>query len=315
MDIADDAESCPPPPPTTHFSYKGDSPWAAPPVAEADATVFHVESTSNAPPKIQHFIGTINLGFAIVEYKRNDMNVALLLKQFMYFTKQTNPDFRIDPLNGQGQCIFNPSNILTSKDGMELYYQHRVVTYGIRGKNNVAMYRTMGEMKDPATPLRKYFNQEKVYVSPSVLGLVDTRIIGVMLQTYPMLTFRDNIKSSIMDIMSDNTSLTVFSKCVRELKPENDNPRFTNALAIQVAIKDGKTTKAYTEKLYKAMEYVNEHGNHPVLSQCVFVSFGYGAAIEQNTFCSLIPIQNEFLHNIKHIEIHGLSDSINDEDG
>jgi hypothetical protein len=39
-----------------------------------------------------------------------------------------------------------------------------------------------------------------------------------------------------------------------------------------------------------------------------FFSFGHGAAIDQNTFCSLIPIQNEFLHNIKHVEIHGLSD-------
>jgi hypothetical protein len=56
------------------------------------------------------------------------------------------------------------------------------------------------------------------------------------------------------------------------------------------------------------MEYVNEHGNHPVLSQCVFVPFGSGAAIYQNTFCSLIHMQNECLHNIKHVEIHGLSD-------
>jgi hypothetical protein len=95
MDIADDAESCPPPPPTTHFSYKGDSPWAAPPVAEADATVFHVESTSNAPPKIQHFIGTINLGFAIAESKRNETNIDLLLKRFMAFAKQTDPDLCI----------------------------------------------------------------------------------------------------------------------------------------------------------------------------------------------------------------------------
>jgi hypothetical protein len=125
-----------------------------------------------------------------------------------------------------------------------------------------------------------------------------------------------------MDFTSDNTHLTIFSKRVRELKPANDNPRFTNALAIQVEIKYGKNTEAYTEKLAKAMEYVNEHGNHPVLSQCVFVPFGRGAAIDQDTFCSLIRMQNEFLHNIKHVEIRGLSDidielhlGINDEDG
>jgi hypothetical protein len=184
------------------------------------------------------------------------------------------------------------------------------------------MFRTVGERKDPATPFQKYLNQEKVYVSPAFLGLVDTRIIGVMLQTDPMLTFRDDIKSSIMDIISDNTPIAVFSKRVRELKSANDNPRFTNALAIQVAIKDCKNNEAYTEKLAKTMEYLNEHGNHPVLSQCVFVPFGRGAAIHQNTFCNLIRMKNEFLHNIKHVEIHRLSDieiephlGINDEDG
>jgi hypothetical protein len=70
------------------------------------------------------------------------------------------------------------------------------------------------------------------------------------------------------------------------------------------------------------MEYMNEHGNRPVLSQCVFVPFGRGTAKDQNTFCSLIRMQHEFLRNIKHVEIHGLSDidielhlGSNDEDG
>jgi hypothetical protein len=47
------------------------------------------------------------------------------------------------------------------------------------------MSRTMDEMTDPATPLHKYLNQDNVYVSPTALGLVNTRIIGVVLQTYP----------------------------------------------------------------------------------------------------------------------------------
>jgi hypothetical protein len=268
--------------------------------------VFHVEVVSNVPPKIRHFVGTINLDFAIAESKRNETHVAILLKHFMAFAKQTDPDFCIEPLSGKGKCIYKPSNIPTSKEGMELYYQHRVLTDGIRGKISVTMTRTMGEMKDPATPFRKFLNQDKVYFSPAVLGMVGTRIIGVMLKTYHMLTFRDDIKASIMDIMSDNTPLTVFAKCVTELKSANDNPRFTNGLEIQVAIKY-KTTEAYTDKLAKAMEYVNYHGNHLVLSQCVFVPFGCGAAIDQNTFCSLIHMQNEFLHNVKHVKIHGLS--------
>jgi hypothetical protein len=93
---------------------------------------------------------------------------------------------------------------------------------------------------------------------------------------------------------------------VREVNPNNDNARFTNGLAIQFYIKDGKQTEQYTDKLAQAMEYVNQHGNHPVLYQCVFVPFGCGAAIDQNTFCSLIRMQNDFLHNIQHAELHGL---------
>jgi hypothetical protein len=70
--------------------------------------------------------------------------------------------------------------------------------------------------------------------------------------------------------MRDDTPIFVFTKLVREVNTKTDNPRYTNGLAIQVAIKDGKETKAYTEKLSKAMEFVNEHGNHPILSQCIW---------------------------------------------
>jgi hypothetical protein len=53
---------------------------------------------------------------------------------------------------------------------------------------------------------------------------------------------------------------------------------------------------------------VNEHGTHPVLSQGVRVPFGRGATVDQNTLCSLSCMQNEFLHNILHVKIHGLLD-------
>jgi hypothetical protein len=89
-----------------------------------------------------------------------------------------------------------------------------LVVGGIRGKINVTLSRTMGKMKNPSTPFRKYLNQNKVYASTSVLGLVDTRIIGVVLQTDPQFTFRDDIKDSIMDIMCDKTVLSVFGKWV-----------------------------------------------------------------------------------------------------
>jgi hypothetical protein len=38
------------------------------------------------------------------------------------------------------------------------------------GKINLAMSKTVGDMKYLATPFRKYLNKEKVYVSQASLG-------------------------------------------------------------------------------------------------------------------------------------------------
>jgi hypothetical protein len=112
MDLSEDADDHIDHPPSS-FQYKGASPWAAPPVVEADSTVFHADTIANADPKIRHFVGTINLGFIIIESKPSETNVAILLKRFMVFSKQTDPDFRIESLSGNVQCIPNPSNIPT----------------------------------------------------------------------------------------------------------------------------------------------------------------------------------------------------------
>jgi hypothetical protein len=113
MDLSDnqDGEDVAPP---SRFNYKGDPPWASPPAVEADPTVFHAAVIPNAPPKVRHFVGTINLSFTVTETKRGNSNVSILLKRFVPFVKQTDPDFRIKPLNGSDQCITNPSNIPTS---------------------------------------------------------------------------------------------------------------------------------------------------------------------------------------------------------
>jgi hypothetical protein len=74
---------------------------------------------------MRHFLGTINLGFYFAEDKRNDINVALMLKRCTVFVKQTDPNFRIDSLNGSAQCISNPSHIHMTKDGVEMEYAAR----------------------------------------------------------------------------------------------------------------------------------------------------------------------------------------------
>jgi hypothetical protein len=122
------------------------------PAKESDPAVFHSTPYDNAAPQIRQFAGTINLGFSIGEDKRSKNNVSLLLKRFVAFVKQTDGAFCIDPLNGSAQCITNHSNIPTTKEGVELYYQHCIVADGIRGEIDVSMSNTMGDMKDLSTP-------------------------------------------------------------------------------------------------------------------------------------------------------------------
>jgi hypothetical protein len=200
----------------------------------SDLTIFHAMASENAAPHIRQFSGTINLGSSIEEDKRSDINLYILLKRFMAFAKHN---------DGSAQCITNPSNTPTTKECIELFYQHHIVADGIRGSINVSMSKTMGNMKDVRTPFRKYLNKDKVYVYQASLGLVDGRIIVMMLQKDPNLTFRDDIKTSIYDIMQEDTPISVFTKRVREVNVKSDNPRFTNGLAILVAIKDGNKQK------------------------------------------------------------------------
>jgi hypothetical protein len=157
----------------------------SPPSVKSDATVLHAKQSDNAASKVHQFVVTINLGFAVIEDKRSAINAALLLNRFMAFAKQTDANFRIEPLNGSVQSISNPSHIPTTKDAVELYYQHRIVPDEIRGENNAAMSKAMGDMKDPSTPFQKYLNQDTVYVSRALLGIFNMRISGVMLETYP----------------------------------------------------------------------------------------------------------------------------------
>jgi hypothetical protein len=44
--------------------------------------------------------------------------------------------------------------------------------------------------------------------------------------------------------MRDDTPISVFTKRVRKFNAKSDNPKFTNDLAIQVAIEDGTETEA-----------------------------------------------------------------------
>jgi hypothetical protein len=164
-------------------------------------------------------------------------------------------------------------------------------------------------MKENTSIFRAYPNTEKVYVSQTSLGLVDGRLIGVFrvfLQADPNITFRDDLKQAIMEVMADGTPISIFLKRVKE--PSKDLSRIcvTNGLAVQVAKPDSKKAAEYIKTFTKTMEYFNGNDSHPILSSKVFLLFGKSAAIYNGNFRKLIHKKNEYLHKICHIEVHHL---------
>jgi hypothetical protein len=84
-----------------------------------------------------------------------------------------------------------------------------MVKYGVRGKINVTMMKSIGKMKDMNSAFRSYLNKEKLYVSQAALGLVNARIIGVFRQANPTITFQKDLKEAIMEVMADGMPIHI----------------------------------------------------------------------------------------------------------
>jgi hypothetical protein len=263
---------------------QGSTPLGNSQTNKSDGNVFHEEPIVDLDPKTHQFVGIMNLGFSIDEDTRSDAPTSPIIKRCVSFVNKTDPEFRLEPLNGSSDCINHPSNIPTTNTGVDMYYQHQSISDDIKVNINVTMPVSMGITKGPSSPFSKYLNKEKIYGTHASLRLIDSHIIGVMFQTDPQLSFCDDIKPYISDLMQDGTPLSVFTKRVHDINASTDTPRFMNALAVE----------AYTEKLSKAMEHVKDQINHLILSQCVFVPFRRGSVIDQDTFHNIIHMHSHF---------------------
>jgi hypothetical protein len=123
--------------------------------------------------------------------------MSVPFKHFLLYALKADPNFRILTIQGGNQSISYPNEIPKTKEGNELYFQHKIVKDGVRGKITVTMSTSNDQTKDMGSAFHIYLNREKVYVSQSALGLVDARIIGVFLQANPTLTFWDDLKEAI----------------------------------------------------------------------------------------------------------------------
>jgi hypothetical protein len=132
------------------------------------------------------------------------------------------------------------NGILVTKEGIDLYFQEKIIKDGVRGIIDVDTSKSIGQMKETYSDLRMYLNKERVYVSQASLGLIDARLIGIFLQADPHITFRDGLNQATMEVMLDDTPIYIFPKRVKEPSNDSYKLRFTNGLSVQVAIPDNK---------------------------------------------------------------------------
>jgi hypothetical protein len=96
-------------------------------------------------PLVHNFTGTLEICLSIGTSA--DINVSALLKRFISYTLKTDPKFSILPPGGGNQSIAYPNGIRTTKEGIDLYVQHKMVKDGLRGKINATMMKYIGEVK------------------------------------------------------------------------------------------------------------------------------------------------------------------------
>jgi hypothetical protein len=116
---------------------------------------------------VRSFTGTLDIGFTVK--KTDDVNVSTLLKHFISFALKTDKDFLIQPLQGGDQGIAWPNGIPIMKEGIDLYFQHKIVKGGVRGKINVTTLKFIGQMKETNSTFFSYLNKEKVYIDQASL--------------------------------------------------------------------------------------------------------------------------------------------------
>jgi hypothetical protein len=123
-----------------------------PPPPNADDSIFHTTTTTSAYPMVRSFTGTLKIGFTVTS--TDEVNISTLLKLFLYFALKTDKDFQIQPLLGGDRSIAWPNGIPGTKEGIDLYFKHKVAKYGVKGKINVTMTKSIGQMKENTSLFR-----------------------------------------------------------------------------------------------------------------------------------------------------------------
>jgi hypothetical protein len=103
-------------------------------------------ATKVSAPMVRSFTGTLKIGFTVTS--TDEVNVITLLKRFLSFALKTDKDFRIQTLLGGDQSIAWPNGNPGKKEGIDLYFKHKIVKDDVRGNINVNVMKSIGQMKE-----------------------------------------------------------------------------------------------------------------------------------------------------------------------
>jgi hypothetical protein len=109
----------------------------------------HVESDwPNAEDGMEHY--SINVGFIDVRFMCGNgkgFNVAQGITQFIAADLSIDKDFCLLPIGGQDNNLCIPTDVPTSKEGIQQYFRHRVSVNNVAGSIKIQTKFSISQLK------------------------------------------------------------------------------------------------------------------------------------------------------------------------
>jgi hypothetical protein len=152
----------------------------------------HVESDCpNAEDGMEHY--SVNVVFVDVRFMCGNgkgFHVARGITHFIAAARAINKYFCLLPIGDQDNNLCNPSNVPSSKEGIQKYFHHRVSV------NNVIQTKfSISQLKHPSSTLCQYLNKERVHISSAQLRVEEGVTMGWCWKSHPAFGYRDEMKS------------------------------------------------------------------------------------------------------------------------
>jgi hypothetical protein len=105
-------------------------------------------------------------------------NLARLLKSFIIAGRHFDENFCLLPLYGDGNPISKPQDVPNSKDGITVYYRHRLAGNNVTSKMKIHSTSTITHMKHATSTFKEYLMKDRVHTNSAQLGLEEAVVLG-----------------------------------------------------------------------------------------------------------------------------------------